>query len=132
MSEVTIAVRANETWYTQAGMAQALPASTPKSAMLRFALALYNGLDPFDARRYATPKSASKGITGTCDRDVQTTAVISEDLIPSDVPAAYAARVGLLIAMGYSRAEAEDLGRRERTGRPKGSKNKPKPKTGAA
>jgi hypothetical protein len=74
-----------------------------KSAVMRVALALFHGKPPVEAIKYAALNSRESE-TGH-ERIVFD---IPEDLkVPEDVSASWATRVGLGIAMGMTRADAE-------------------------
>lgn len=93
-----------------AGMGQSLPESTPKSGIFRMALALFHGYDNNTARQLAAPRTMkTAGLSTKEPGKVDYTCSIPENLatLPKGVSAAYAIRVGMAIAMGYSRDDAE-------------------------
>jgi hypothetical protein len=77
-----------------------------RSGVIRAALALFHGNDKDTAREYATPKNQTQlGSNG----QTFVTAQVPEDLADTgDTPRAYAIRVGLALAAGLSRKEAEN------------------------
>lgn len=110
MAEVRVGSRVPEGWFAMAGMGQSLPESTPKSGIYRMALALFHGYDSQAARELAAPRTPkSAGLSTKESGKVDYTCGVPENLaaMPDGVSTAYAIRVGMAIAMGYNRDDAE-------------------------
>lgn len=124
MSEVSVGVRMPENWYTAAGINQMLPANTPKSGIVRMALAIFKGMPIEQARSLANP-ATGKGISGTSDKLADLSCKVPAELaeIPDGYATSYAIRIGVAMSMGYSRKDAETFAYMER-GWPKGKPRK--------
>jgi hypothetical protein len=106
-----------------------------RASVVRYALARVAGYSHDQAKSlaYGQPLNGV-GDTGMVVHGTQITAKIDTDLLAkaeSAMPAeisdrATLIRYALALAAEYSHEEALDEARRQRTGRPKGSKNKPK------
>jgi hypothetical protein len=110
MTDVRVGSRVPEGWFALAGMSQSLPATTPKSGIYRMALALFQGRDINEARELAHPRMPkSAGLSTTDTGKVDYTCGVPEELaeLPEGVSPSYAIRVGMAMAMGYSRDDAE-------------------------
>lgn len=119
---VTIRAHIPEDGLSSAAIGLGLPPSTSKGGVIRAGLAILAGKSRDEARRYATstPDNHDLGSNGT----IHTTALVPEDLLaqaenalPNNNNTAYAVRVGLAMAMGYSRKQAESWAKLP-TGRP--------------
>jgi hypothetical protein len=98
---------------SSAAIGLGLPPHTSKGGVFRAALAVLAGMSRDEARRYAasTPGKNELGTDGT----IYTTALVPEELLDAARTAfgssdntAYLVRVGLAMAAGYSRKQAEN------------------------
>jgi hypothetical protein len=115
---VTIGATIPEDGFTSAAMGLGLPLSTAKSGLFRAALALVCGKTKDEAREYASsiPRNRNLGTNG----NFHATGVVPEDLLEAaelameNADRAYIVRVGMGMAAGLSRKQAESWARMHR------------------
>lgn len=71
------------------------------TALIRAALMIYHGADEDSAARAVKPDLKRKG--------GYVSALVDDHLIPKDAPVSWAVRVGLFMADGYDRVQAERM-----------------------
>ena len=112
-----------------AAMGLGLPPTTPKSAIIRAALALFHGLDPNDY--LDPPRTPGKNGAGApAPRDVvDVNAYVPENLarMPEGVKRSTAIRIGLALANDWDRSDAEEWARSMRPGRKPSAKAPARP-----
>lgn len=124
MSEVTVGTRIPDQWFTDAGASQMLPSTTSKSGIIRMALGFFQGMSAVEARQLAiTQPKPGKGIADTTDRKIDIACKVPEELAEGikDIGAAYAVRIGVIMALGYTREQAERVAKMS-PGRPRKEK----------
>jgi hypothetical protein len=118
---VTIGAPILEDSLSSAALGLGLPLTTSKGGIIRAGLAIFAGKSRDEARRYAASKEANLGSEGI----TFTTALVPEELLSdaeqrlSDEDSrAFAVRVGLAMAAGATRKQAESFARLH-AGRPR-------------
>lgn len=115
MSQVSVWARVPEDLWAMAGIHQGLPPSTPKSGIIRMALAVFHGQRPNEARMLA---QAMTGNNQSLDAvEVPNFACKLPDELadladtPDGMPRSMAVRIGMAMLAGYSRERAEAYAR---------------------
>lgn len=116
-AEVHIGARLPEDSLSSAAFGLGLDqATTPRSGVIRAALALFHGRDRNDAKQLAKP--ARKSRLGSDGTERVTARVDAELADTGEVPLSYAIRVGLAMAAGLDRKQAENWAAMMHPGRP--------------
>lgn len=109
---VTIGAHILEDSLSSAALGLGLPLTTSKGGIIRAGLAIYAGKTRDEARRYAASKETDLGSDGV----TYTTALVPEELLnearerlSEDDSQAFAVRVGLAMAAGATRKQAESF-----------------------